>query len=400
MASSTARAGKAGQLTVALLYLAGVVQGLALVTFPAASAIFTDPHGYHLSGAAYGYLFVPQVVAAIAASAGVPRLTRKFGLRGVLLLGLAADLASMLLLALSPTLTGSPLVYPLLLTATAALGLGFGATVPSLNTAVEFVFPARADAAVLALNALLGLGTALAPVLVALCNAFGAWWMLPAIMAAISALFIAALARLPPLGAEAAEGSAASARPPRRFWFYCLAAVLYGVVETLAGNWSVLFLSSERHLAAGTATFALTAFWSATTLGRILFAVLNRVLSARWVYAGLPLLLALVYELVPNLEGVTAGIAGFALAGLACSALLPLSISLGSAEFPRRAATMSGALIAFYQVGYGIAAFGVGPLHDAAGFSYASLYRLGGGVALALALVAGFLAWRAIPEKS
>src|SRR5215469_4025769 len=61
------------------------------------------------------------------------------------------------------------------------------------------------------------------------------------------------------------------------------------------------------------------------------------------------------------------GILGFGLAGLACSALLPLSISFGGSEFPRLTALVSGELIAFYQVGYGLAAFGVGPLHDRAG---------------------------------
>ena len=50
----------------------------------------------------------------------------------------------------------------------------------ALNTLVEGLSPDRADGAVLALNALLGLGTALAPVLVALFTGLGAWWALAA----------------------------------------------------------------------------------------------------------------------------------------------------------------------------------------------------------------------------
>src|SRR5215211_7139981 len=42
-------------------------------------------------------------------------------------------------------------------------GLGFGATIMALNTYAETLFPESADRAVLVLNALLGLGTALAP---------------------------------------------------------------------------------------------------------------------------------------------------------------------------------------------------------------------------------------------
>jgi hypothetical protein len=34
--------------------LAGLVQGITLVTFPAASSIFTDPSGYDLGNTQYG----------------------------------------------------------------------------------------------------------------------------------------------------------------------------------------------------------------------------------------------------------------------------------------------------------------------------------------------------------
>ena len=89
-------------------------------------------------------------------------------LRRVLLVGFAGNFVSMALLALSRLLLGAPdVAFGVLLTATGALGLGFGATVMALNTNAEAFFPQRADGAVLALNALL-VGTALAPVLVAI----------------------------------------------------------------------------------------------------------------------------------------------------------------------------------------------------------------------------------------
>jgi hypothetical protein len=65
------------------------------------------------------------------------------------------------------------------------------------------------------------------------------------------------------------------------------------------------------------------------------------------VYVALPLVLAAVFQLIARLDGATAGIAGFAAAGIASSAFLPLSISFSGAGFPRRSATMSGELIAF-----------------------------------------------------
>ena len=47
---------------------AAVVQGIALVTFPAASGIFTSPSEYGLSSTAYGAMFVPQAVTAVASA--------------------------------------------------------------------------------------------------------------------------------------------------------------------------------------------------------------------------------------------------------------------------------------------------------------------------------------------
>src|SRR5215469_18090211 len=101
-------AATANRTEVGVVYFAGVVQGLALVTFPAASAIFTRPDGFGFDSTRYGTLFVPQVVLAILASALAPKLARRSGLRKVLLVGIAGDILSMSLLALSRLLLGAP----------------------------------------------------------------------------------------------------------------------------------------------------------------------------------------------------------------------------------------------------------------------------------------------------
>ena len=158
---------------------AGLVQGIALVTFPAASAILTAPSGYDLSGSQYGAMFVPQVAGAITASllgAGVlwPSFSRRVSEKGVFLAGLFADLAAMVLLIVSWTVAHQhAAAYVLLLAATGCLGVGFGLAVPSMNTLAAAFHPAARDRAVLVLNALLGLGTALAPAFVAALPASG-----------------------------------------------------------------------------------------------------------------------------------------------------------------------------------------------------------------------------------
>jgi FHS family glucose/mannose:H+ symporter-like MFS transporter len=206
-----------------------------------------------------------------------------------------------------------------------------------------------------------------------------------AILAAI--LLVAFASSRAPLGSPYQSARAEGALPSR-FWLYAWATLLYGVVETLSGNWATLYLSAERHVSSQGASFALTAFWLMVTLGRVLFALLGGVVSAKWVYVALPFLLAIVFQYVTRVDGAAAGVVCFAVAGLACSAFLPLSISFGGTEFPRRAGTMSGELIAFYQAGYGVAAFGVGPLREIGGFTYSTAFSLGSLIALVLGVVA------------
>src|SRR5262245_53672500 len=165
---------------IGAVYAAGLVQGVALVTFPAASSILTSPDEYGLSNTAYGGLFLPQAIGAIAASLAGAQLATRLAPKRILVGGLALDLVSMALLFVSQFAIGAgPLPYLMLLVATSCLGVGFGLAVPSLNTFAAGLYPDRADRAVLYLNALLGLGTALAPLLVAVFVGLGFWSGLP-----------------------------------------------------------------------------------------------------------------------------------------------------------------------------------------------------------------------------
>jgi len=337
-----------------------------------------------LSSARYGAMFVPQVTLAIFASSVGPWLARRLGMRGLLSLGLGADLIAMSLLAASALLIGDSAAFALLCCATGALGFAFGATVMTLNTLVERLAADRPDAAVLTLNALLGVGTALAPALVALFAGLGIWWALPLLTAIFAAVLLLSLAAskstLQPGAAAVVAGGGLS----RRFWLYGAAVLLYGIVETLCGNWATLYLSAQRSVTAANASYALTAFWLMVTLGRVGLAAAGRWLPAKWAYVALPLALAVVFQLVAHADGALIGTLAFGAAGLACSGFLPLSISLGGTEFPTRAATISGELIAFYQVGYGIAAFGVGPLRELGGVDYSTVFSVGSLVSLLL----------------
>jgi predicted MFS family arabinose efflux permease len=192
-----------------------------------------------------------------------------------------------------------------------------------------------------------------------------------------------------PLRVEAPQPAAAQAstRIPARFWAYAGFAVLYGICETVNGNWSQLDMTSELGASTTQAALALTAFWGMVTLGRVLFAAVQRLVPSRLTYHALPFLLAAAFVLIALLpdDEPTLGILAFGLAGLGCSALLPLTISFGQEELTAYSAGVAGGVIAFYQLGYGIAAFGVGPLHDS-GVGLPTIYAFSAVIAACLGM--------------
>jgi fucose permease len=206
------------------------------------------------------------------------------------------------------------------------------------------------------------------------------------------------------------EGTAASAPAPAtsrrrsplpgRFWLFACFAVLYGIRETMNGNWCEALMS---HLGASAtaASLALTTFWVMVTLGRVLFALVQKAFPTTRTYHLLPFLLAGAFVLVALLpEGSAAlGVVGFGLAGLGCSALLPLTISFGQEQLVALSSLAAGAIIACYQLGYGIAAFGAGPL-QAAGTSLSTIFGLTAACALAMGVLSFLLARRhhAVPH--
>ena len=332
-----------------VVYAAGAAQGIVLVTFPAASTIFTSPQEYDLSNTQYGVLFLPQVATAITASLLGAWLGRRFDTKRVYLAGLGAGLVSMSLLLVSAFFeSDTSVAFPLLLLATTFLGVGFGLTVPALNTLTAAFHPRAVDSSVLVLNALLGLGTALAPVLVAIFIGLGFWWGLPVLSGAL----------------------------------------LYGVCETINGNWSQLDMTSELGASTTVAALALTAFWSMVTVGRILVVAVERWVPVRVTFHVLPFVVASAFVVISVLGegGAGLGIVAFGLAGLGCSALLPLTISFGQVQLAAISAAMAGGVIAFYQVGYGIAAFGTGPLLDN-GVALSRLYAISAAIAAAMGLL-------------
>jgi predicted MFS family arabinose efflux permease len=375
------------------VYAIGLLQGLSLVAFPAAASILQSPTGYGLSRGRFGLLFLPQVIMAIAGSLAMPTLTRRYHLKRVLIAGLIADTLSMGLLVGSVPVRTSAIAYPLLLVATAALGLGFGLTLSSISTYAGAFMPDRREVALTALNVLLGLGTALAPLLIAVFFDIGAWWYLPLMAAAGTAVLIV-ISLVQPMVVPESRTRQPSGRVPALFWLFAAALVLYGIGETMFGNWGTTLLAG-RGVKPTSANSALAAFWASVTIGRLLIAVSSRWVRSTSIYVVLPWAMAAALLVVPTARTATAGIVVFAFGGLACSGFFPMSVGYGESTFPAFVEVAAGWLIAAYQVGYGMAAFGGGVLQSRV--ALATIFRIAAVLAAVMGLAAVAIARRQRP---
>lgn len=381
-------------LAIGLVYVAALLQGLAMVSFPASGTILKTALGF--TDAQYGAIFLPQVALAVAGSIGGGTLAEKIGLKRLLVLALAANALSQLLLA-SSVAVGPELAFGAVMVGTAAMGLGFGLSGAPLNSMPPQFFPEHRDTAVVAVHTALGLGLAVGPLIVAPFISAERWVGFPLLLLALCvvATLGVGLTALP--GAEDEEDEDAGAgRPVGRglFWLFVAIAVLYAFAEGTFSNWAVLYLHDGVGVPEATAGVALSVFWGALVGGRLLVSALVAHVEAKVIWLVLPGLMVAAFLLLPLAEGAASGIALFGLAGLGCSAFFPLTITLISRAFPEHVAWASSMMIAALMVGVGTGSFVFGPLRDL--FSFARLYQFSA-VYPVLALLLAALASRSGP---
>ncbi len=380
---------------VVVLYGAALLQGLTLVSFPALSAVLIQDVG--LSNAQYGAIFLPQVafVAAAAVLGGV--LARRLGLKTLLVLALIGNASSQLLLALSAAVPEAA-AYPVVLLGTAALGIGFGLFGAPLNSYPPIFFKAKKDAAVVAAHTLFGAGLAVGPQIGNPFVTANLWYGFPLLLLALCLIMAVAavVVALPRDDGRVAEGGvgAPSAGPLRSpvFWSFVLIAVLYAFAEGTFSNWAVIYLSEVKALPDSVAGSALSIFWTAMVLGRLLVAALLVRLPGTPIWLAMPALMILAFLLMPLAETPALGVALFAFAGLACSAFFPLCITLVSQRFEEHTAWVSSMMIASLMTGVGLGTFLIGTLRDL--FPLEQLYQISAVYPMAVLLLAGAVLMR------
>jgi len=360
---------------VVTVYLIAFLQGLTLVSFPASSAVLKQMHGF--TDAQYGAIFLPQVAMAVLGAVAGATLARRLGLQSLLWLSAGGNGLSQLALAASAWVMPS-LAFPVILVGTALLGLSFGLGGAPLNGYPPRFFPARAPTAVVALHTLMGLGLMVGPLLAGGFGLLGWWLGFPLSLLGLSVILavVAASLRLPAVGGDESTPRA-QADPPLRsaaFWIFAAVAVLYAFAEGTFANWAAIYLRDAKGMSEVVAGLALSVFWGAMVAGRLLVSVAVAWISPRSIWLALPALMVVAFLLLPAADTPPLGLGLFALAGLACSAFFPLTITLASERFPEHVAWVSSMLIAALMLGVGMGSFVIGPLRE--WLSFEQLYQL------------------------
>lgn len=363
-------------MAAATIYASALVQGLTLVSFPASSAILKHNHGF--SDAEYGAIFLPQVVMVIGGSIAGGFLAGRLGLRRLLAVALAVNLASQTALAASAALRPDA-AYASILLGTTCLGLGFGLSAAPLNTYPALLVPRRRDAAIVAMHTAMGAGLAAGPLLAGFLSAVQLWVAFPVLLAALCLILVAAslIVALPAPETAARDGIVVAERRPlgeMAFWLFVATVALYAIGEGTFGNWALLYLSEERGLAPAAAALALSAFWGALTGGRVVVSLLLLRVTARPIWVSTPLLMVSAFLVVPLVRTATGGALAFAWAGLACSACFPLTLSLATRRYATHGPWIASMMMAAVMSGVGVSSLAIGPLR--AHIALARLYPL------------------------
>ena len=380
------------KIEIFIIYLTGLMQGLVLISLPAASAVFTDGHGFAFSSVQYSQLFIPQVLMTILAAFFAPRFSLMTGSKRMYQAGLAFNLSAMVLMATCQLFVHKPAIaYLFLMLSSSAVGAAFGTTLPMINAYAQRFFPANPAGALTGLHTLLGTGTAIAPmIIVVLIHGFG-WWLMPVGSFLILAMILG-VSFFIPLGSEKrVEVKQNFLVMNKELWLFMLIVFLYGFCETLFSNWSIIYLNKEKSLSIQEASYALAIFWAMVTVGRLITAVLTVWIKPAWIYRLLPLLIAISLGLITKIANPMMGIFIFGLAGLACSAFFPLTFSFAQGYQPASAEMIAGFLMAFYMAGYGLASFGIGFLMKSQGSSLQVFYQASVLIAFIVLVLSFFL---------
>ncbi len=385
-------------LVLGTFFLIGLLQGIGFTTIPSAGNFITSASGFSFNPEQYGALFLPMFAGAIFSSFFGGSIAKKVGIKTVLVFGQTFNIFSMLLFAMAAIyLHNSALSFPLFLILMLCLGIGFGAVLTSLNSFAFFFFPKRPKTALTALHSCLGIGTAIGPLAFEYFLKNGVWWYDGIWIGTLYfLLLIAALVGFPNPHHLIVKNKGKSSLPLTSFilWGFIAIALLYGICETTFGNWGTIYLHEGKKLSIASSAFALSLFWGILTIGRILTVGLSFVMSTRYIYCSLPPIILLSLFLLYPTSQESLLLTSFGIAGLGCSAMLPLTIGFAQEKFATIAPLISGIMIGVYMLGFGLASQGVGLIYKVFHLSFSTLFAGLSGPIILLSILCFFVTHR------
>jgi MFS family permease len=332
-----------------VFYVTIFLQGLCQIALPAASVILQSSRYNSLSGQQYGLTFLPLIVMTILATAVFPYWLHRLGERKIFFIGVVCDFCFLSLVLLAGKLTSPEPSFMVLLAANVFLGAGFGFLVSVLNVLLVELYPEHCDASLAGLHGFLGIGCSVSPLLVEFFYQSFHWSGIVFLIASglvVSSGVASVVAVFEPAGGIRRERKdelfGVPKSWPRMIVLILVTLAIYGMAESLLGNWSPVFLVSEKYLPAHSGAVCLALFWGSVTAGRLLTSVLMIRFDSRLFYRLAPVILFAGLLLILSIRTAQDVYAAFILAGLGCSCIYPISVSLGIQAHPGWRDALSG----------------------------------------------------------
>ncbi len=180
----------------------------------------------------------------------------------------------------------------------------------------------------------------LAPLLISQVEGLGFSWrfaMLAMVVAWIIVLLTQSRVPVPRAPVEVCEGARTKTRLPPLFWVYWLVVLLSVSVEWSAGFWAADFLENVVGLARIDAAAAMTTFYLAILLGRLIGSRLSRIVSPNRLLLLASVILLAGFPVFWLSRSAVMALPGLFLMGLGIANLFPMTLSIVSNLVPEMA---------------------------------------------------------------
>ena len=387
-----------------IYYTVAFLQGLCLVIIPAASSILKDSTQNAMNNTQYGLLSISMISATIISTLYLKKLLQIRSRAQIYAFACLCDIVYLLLVSCSYFSKGFGMyTFLILLVANLIQGFGMGMLIALLNMFMIELRPHKSDVLLSGLHGVWALGAASAPKWVHYwhVNLFWQGAALTCALAFCGITFIGywVLVYASPTLSQAKDLPLKKAGPPSlksdRFmglsglaWFFLMLMMLYAIIETVIGFWTVDYLYIERQLSMEFAMRALGVFWFSVACGRILVSLLATLVDAFFIYMASLSLLLLAFVLLLQSSFSVEVVFVYSLLGLGSSCLYPLLLSMGvrkiQAKSKEEALQIPALSITGLMVGIALANVGTGLLRQWELFSLEQIFICATGVVVLL----------------